>query len=157
MTRGKVISILRFFKDIDEEMRMEAEAITELEECYYQPMAAVNMDGMPHGKGGVSKPVESIVMNVPQWVTKKIERKKRRMERLDRIGIEIGRELDGLTYCEKAVIFGFYLDGLTWERISERVNYSPRQCRNIRDVALKQLEKRFSQNKAIQSFDFPKN
>lgn len=42
-------------------------------------------------------------------------------------------ELNALNYHQKAVLLAFYIDGLQWEQISERLNYSPRQCRNIRD------------------------
>ena len=60
-----------------------------------------------------------------------------------------------MNYREKAVIYGFYIDGLQWERLSQRVNYSPRQCRNIRNIALERLAKRFEQNKRISHYVFP--
>ena len=61
----------------------------------------------------------------------------------------------GLTYHERAVVLGFYIDGLQWEQISARVNYSPRQCRNIRNDALNRIARLFSQNKAVSRFNFP--
>ena len=146
MKRGKVISILRFFSTIDKEIQMNNATVEDLNDRYYLALGAVNMDGLPHGKGGVSKPVENMVANVPDYVRKKIAGKQRRNKR---------RELDRLNYYEKAVVTWFYLDGATWEQISGRLNYSPRQCRNIRDKALDRLTSWFSANKAIFTFKFP--
>lgn len=155
MKRGEVISILQFFKTIDREIQMNNAVIEELNDRYYITLGAVNMDGLPHGKGGVSKPVENMVVNVPDYVRKKIREKRRRNQRLEELGTAIGRELDRLNYYEKAVVLWFYMDGATWEQISERMSYSPRQCRNIRDKALDRLGNWFSANKAIFTFKFP--
>ena len=65
MKRGKVISILRFFSTIDKEIQMNNATVEDLNDRYYSTLGAVNMDGLPHGKGGVSKPVENMVANVP--------------------------------------------------------------------------------------------
>lgn len=157
MKRGKVISILRFFSTIEKELQMNNATIEDLNDRYYITLGAQNIDGLPHGKGGVSKPVENMVANVPDWVREKMARKQRRNKRLEELGGAIGRELDKLTFYEKAVVLWFYVDGVTWERISERLNYSPRQCRNIRDKALDRLGKLFSANKAIFTFKFPEN
>lgn len=97
---------------------------------------------MPHGKGGVSNPVERVVLNIPQSVSDTIANMRRENERLTAIKGEILSELNALNYREKAVIYGFYIDGLQWERLSQRVNYSPRQCRNIRNIALDRLARR---------------
>ena len=157
MKRGKVISILRFFSTIDKEIQMNNATIEDLNDRYYIPLCTQNIDGLPHGKGGVSKPVENMVANVPDYVRKKIEGKKRRNKRLEEVGAAIGQELDRLNFYEKAVILWFYLDGATWEQISGRLNYSPRQCRNLRDKALDRRESRFPANKAIFTFKFPEN
>ena len=111
--------------------------------------------GAPHGKGGVSNPVERVVLNIPQSVSDTIANMRRENERLTAIKGEILSELNALNYREKAVIYGFYIDGLQWERLSQRVNYSPRQCRNIRNIALDRLAKRFEQNKQISRYVFP--
>ena len=132
MKRGKVISILRFFSTIDKEIQMNNATVEDLNDRYYSTLGAVNMDGLPHGKGGVSKPVENMVANVPEYVRKKIAGKQRRNKRLEEVRSAIGRELDRLNYYEKAAVTWFYLDGATWEQISGRLNYSPRQCRKDR-------------------------
>ena len=95
------------------------------------------------------------VLQIPQSVSDTIANMRRENERLTVIKGEILSELNALNYREKAVIYGFYIDGLQWERLSQRVNYSPRQCRNIRNIALDRLAKRFEQNKQISRYVFP--
>jgi hypothetical protein len=155
MKQERVIAILDFYRDIDKTVTMNERVIRNLEDQYYSTLGAVNSDGMPHGKGGVSNPVERVVLNIPQSVSDTIANMRRENERLTVIKGEILSELNALNYREKAVIYGFYIDGLQWERLSQRVNYSPRQCRNIRNVALDRLAKRFEQNKQISRYVFP--
>ena len=156
MKREKVEIILRFYRDIDKTIKLNERVIKNLEDQYYITVGGVNLDGMPHGKGGTSSPVERVVLNIPRSVTQTIDSMNRENERLEKIKPEILSELNALNYHQKAVILGFYVDGLQWEWISERINYSPRQCRNIRDAALDLLGQRFSQNPAISRFQFPK-
>ena len=155
MKQERVIAILDFYRDIDKTVTMNERVIRNLEDQYYSTLGAVNSDGMPHGKGGVSNPVERVVLNIPQSVSDTIANMRRENERLTAIKGEILSELNALNYREKAVIYGFYIDGLQWERLSQRVNYSPRQCRNIRNIALDRLAKRFEQNKRISRYVFP--
>ena len=155
MKQERVIAILDFYRDIDKTVTMNGRVIRNLEDQYYSTLGAVNSDGMPHGKGGVSNPVERVVLNIPQSVSDTIANMRRENERLTAIKGEILSELNALNYREKAVIYGFYIDGLQWERLSQRVNYSPRQCRNIRNIALDRLAKRFEQNKQISRYVFP--
>lgn len=155
MKREKVILILRFYRDIDKAIKLNERVIKNLEDQYYMTLGAVNMDGMPHGSGGAASPVERAVLNVPRSVTNTIDGLNRENSRLAAIKAEILSELNRLTYHERAVLLGFYIEGVQWEQISARVNYSPRQCRNIRNDALNRLEKLFSQNKAVSRFDFP--
>ena len=147
MKQERVIAILDFYRDIDKTVTMNERVIRNLEDQYYSTLGAVNSDGMPHGKGGVSNPVERVVLNIPQSVSDTIANMRRENEKLTAIKGEILSELNALNYREKAVIYGFYIDGLQWERLSQRVNYSPRQCRNIRNIALERLATRFEQNK----------
>lgn len=155
MKQERVIAILDFYRDIDKTVTMNERVIRNLEDQYYSTLGAVNSDGMPHGKGGVSNPVERVVLNIPQSVSDTIANMRRENEKLTAIKGEILSELNALNYREKAVIYDFYIDGLQWERLSQRVNYSPRQCRNIRNIALDRLAKRFEQNKRISRYVFP--
>ena len=113
------------------------------------------MDGMPHGQGTPSSSVERIVMNVPVFVQRTISSMERENSELEEIKAEILSELNRLNYHQKAVMLAFYIDGVRWEQISERLHYSPRQCRNIRDSALDWLGQYFSSNKMISQYKFP--
>ena len=134
MKQERVIAILDFYRDIDKTVTMNERVIRNLEDQYYSTLGAVNSDGMPHGKGGVSNPVERVVLNIPQSVSDTIANMRRENEKLTAIKGEILSELNALNY---------------------RVNYSPRQCRNIRNIALDRLAKRFEQNKQISRYVFP--
>lgn len=155
MKREKVIAILRFYRDADKSIRLNERIIKNLEDQYYTTLCAINTDGMPRGKGTPSSPVERVVLNVPASVRRTISNLERENEKLEDIKREILSELNRLSYHEKAIILAFYIDGEQWEQISERVNYSPRQCRNIRDSALERLGTLFGRNKAVSRFGFP--
>jgi len=155
MNKGKAIAILKFYRDVDKTIRLNERVIKDLEDQYYNSVGSVNMDGMPHGKGGTSSPVERTVLNIPRSVTRTIRELEHDNDKLERIKAEILHELNRLNYHQKAVILGFYISGLQWEQISEQAHYSPRQCRNIRDTALDRLTKRFSSNRAIANYRFP--
>lgn len=157
MNRNKAIAILKYYRDADKTIRLNERVIKNLEDQYYSSVGAVNMDGMPKGKGGVSSPVEQTALNIPHSVTCTIREMERENEKLAKIKAEILQELNRLNFHQKAVVLGFYIDGEQWERISARTNYSPRQCRNIRDRALERLIKRFTANKAISRYSFPEN
>jgi hypothetical protein len=155
MNRQKVIGVLRFFRDIEKMIRLNERVIKNLEDQYYNSVGAVNIDGMPHGKGNPSSPVERAVLHIPKSVRNTISSMERDNSALEKIKAEILRELNRLNYHQKEVVLGFYIDGLQWERISERINYSPRQCRYIRENALEKLAKGFAANKLISRYRFP--
>lgn len=157
MERKKVIAILRFYRDADESVRLNEQIIKNLKDQYYITLKAVNMDGMPRGRGSASSPVEQLVLNIPPSVVNTIGSIQRENRKTVQIKEEIFSELCRLNYQKKAVIVAFYIDGLQWERISVQLNYSQRQCRNIRDSALDELGERFSHNKRISEFCFPKS
>lgn len=155
VNREKVIVILHYYRDADKAIKMNERVIKNLEDQYYSTLGAVNSDGMPHGKGTTSNPVERVVLNIPGSVTRTIDRLRRENEETERVKAEIAEELKCLNYTEKALVLGFYINGEQWERLSAHVNYSPRQCRNIRAVALDRLAKRFAVNKTISRYRFP--
>ena len=119
MNREKVIVILRYYRDADKAIKMNERVIKNLEDQYYSTLGAVNSDGMPHGKGTTSNPVERVVLNIPRSVTQTIDRLRREIEEIGKIKAEIAEELKCLNYTEKALIQGFYIEGWTvWQGIS---------------------------------------
>lgn len=155
MNRNKVIAILHYYRDAEKTIKMNERVIKNLEDQYYSTLGAVNSDGMPHGKGTTSNPVEQVVLNIPRSVTRTIERLRRENREISDIKEEIAAEMKCLNYTEKELVLGFYIDGEQWERLSARVNYSPRQCRNIRAAALDRLAKLFEANETISRYRFP--
>lgn len=155
MNRNKVIAILHYYRDAEKTIKMNERVIKNLEDQYYSTLGAVNSDGMPHGKGTTSNPVEQVVLNIPRSVTRTIERLRRENREISDIKEEIAAEMKCLNYTEKALVLGFYIDGEQWEHLSARVNYSPRQCRNIRAAALDRLAKLFEANETISRYRFP--
>ena len=77
MKQERVIAILDFYRDIDKTVTMNERVIRNLEDQYYSTLGAVNSDGMPHGKGGASNPVERVVLNIPQSVSDTIANMRR--------------------------------------------------------------------------------
>lgn len=155
MEKEKVIETLKFYPYIEKEVELNKRIIGDLEDQYYSSMGAINMDGMPKGQGGVSNPTERTVLNVPDVVRESIGEIEESNLQLHRLKVEILKELNTLPYEYKSIIFDFYVTGLHWVRISERINYSPRQCKNIRNSALEKLSAKFGKNRVISNFEFP--
>lgn len=153
--KEKVASILCYFRTIDEEIRYNDSEIAEIEEIYYSPLQAVNVDGLPHGKGGFHSTTETVALNVPESASDTIRVLQRQNESLRALKREILKELGTIGFTNKAVLYDFYIKGFQWVRISERLHYSTRQCQNLRDSALERLAKRFEKNKVISEFQFP--
>lgn len=137
MKQERVIAILDFYRDIDKTVTMNERVIRNLEDQYYSTLGAVNSDGMPHGKGGVSNHVERVVLNIPQSVSDTIANMRRENERLTAIKGEILSELNALNYREKAVIYGFYIcDNILEPAFSKafiRDNYASQSGRGTHD------------------------
>lgn len=145
MKKSKVIQLLKLFPEIDEEIRNKRSIVADLEQ-YYDPVSGIQYDGMPKGKNHISSQTEQVALNIPDYVHKEIKHYKNEIEALQEVKVEILREVSRLKLKHKKVIFGFYFNGMKWEQVAERTNYSDRQCKNIRDEALGILLRNFSQN-----------
>lgn len=155
MDKEKVINILLFFRNIDNEIKLNQKIISDIENTWYSNVGAINMDGMPHSKGSVSSPTETAALNIPDSVSKQIRSLQKENETLGSVRKEILTELAVLTYAQKVTIWDFYIKGLQWVQISGRLHYSDRHCKNIRTTALKILAVRFARNKTIKNYSFP--
>lgn len=155
MEKQAVVSILEFYKNIDEEIRLNKAAITDLEELYYSSNSGINYDGMPKGKGSASSPTENTALNVPEWVSAEMWDLQQEQKALCRVKTAIRKELNRLPYIQRTVISSFYLQEQQWVHISAQIHYSERQCKNIRDCALDKLGRRFSSNRAVSGYSFP--
>ena len=118
---------------------------------YYLPSSNSQLDGMPKAKNHISKLTEDIALNVPDGVSETIRNLNIKNERLDTLYKEILKEIQSLEYREHKVIYDFYLMNYRWEKIA-RGFYSVRQCKNIRNEALKKLQKKFKDNIYISNY-----
>lgn len=152
MDKEKVIEILDYYKEIDGEIAFYRRTLTDYENQYYNTMSAIVSDGMPHGKNHISRIVENAALNIPYYVREIMKDYAERVETLQRLKSQILQEVSRLKLKEKTIIFDYYIYGMKWEQVAERIHYSDRQCKNIRDAAVEKLAERFENNAAIKGF-----
>lgn len=81
-----------------------------------------------------------------------IEEYKRKVKNLQNLKTQILQEVSRLNLKEKSIIFDYYIHGMKWEQVAEQNSYSARQCKNIRNAAIKNLSERFENNPYIKGF-----
>ena len=131
MKNWEVEAILKFYKDIDLDIKVTGEWLEQYESVY-DTTGAINYDGMP----GTD-------------TAERIKELKGRIQELKKLRTEISKEIYSLTPIHKAIICGFYLQGQKWERIAEQISYSVRQSKNIRCVALEVLGGKLARNRNV--------
>lgn len=151
MKKGKVIEILMYYRNIDNEIKINKCIADDLEE-QYNSMGAISIDGMPKAQGNISRVTENIALNLPDGLSSEISLYRGKMNDLHKLKTEILKEVSCLEYRQKSIVVDFYLYGLKWEQVAVRNNYSERQCKNIRNEALKSLAPKFSGNKVIAEY-----
>ena len=152
MDKERVIQILDFYKEIDGEISIYRRILRDYESQYYNTIGAMANDGQPKGKNHISRPVENAALNIPDYVRADMEKYENEIKRLQRIKSQILQEISRLKLKEKTIIFDYYIYGMKWEQVAERNHYSDRQCKNIRDEAVKKLAERFQSNEFIKEF-----
>lgn len=146
-----VIAIIEYCREIPQAIKLNKRVISNLEDMYYLPSSNSQLDGMPKAKNHISKLTEDIALNVPDGVSETIRNLNIKNERLDTLYKEILKEIQSLEYREHKVIYDFYLMNYRWEKIAGGF-YSVRQCKNIRNEALKKLQKKFEKNIYISNY-----
>ena len=148
MRKGKVLKILELFPEIDGEINTRRSIISDLEQ-YYNPIQGVGYSNTTKGKYANSNQTERIAMNIPDYVRGDIQQYKKEIEELQKVKVEILKEVARLTMKQKNVIFGYYFNKMKWEQVAEWTHYSERQCKNIRDGAVERLLKGFEKNRVL--------
>lgn len=146
----KTIAVIEHCRDIPKQIRMNKKIIKNIEDQYYYP-ASVEFDGQPRGKGGTSSPTEMLALNIPDGVSKLRKDLEKENKKLERLYNAVMKEIRKLEYREQKVIYEFYIQGYMWRKISQGF-YSIRQCKNIRNEAIKKLKKQFSENQEIKLY-----
>lgn len=148
MKNSEVEAILKFYKDIDLDIKVTGEWLEQYESVY-DTRGAINYDGMPHGNN-ISDSTALLAIEIAKTDTAdRIRVLKGRVKDLKKLRTEILKEISSLNPIHKAIVCGFYLQGQKWERIAEQISYSVRQSKNIRCVALEVLGGKFARNKNI--------
>ena len=152
MNRRKVLKLLELFPEIDGEIRARRSIISDLEQ-YYNPIQGIGHSDTTKGKYANSKQTERIAMNIPDYVRTDIQEYTKEIEKLQKVKVEILKEVARLTMKQKNVIFGYYFHKMKWEQVAEGTHYSERQCKNIRDAAVERLLKGFENNRILSEYE----
>ena len=148
MKNSEVEAILKFYKDIDIDIKVASEWLEQYEE-QYNTVGAIIYDGMPKGNN-LSDSTASLAIALSQTdIKESIDNLTKRVRELKKLRTEILKEISTLKPIHKIIIDGFYIKGQKWEQIGERINYSVRQSKNIRCVALTVLGSKIARNKNI--------
>ena len=152
MNRRKVLKLLELFPEIDGEIRARRSIISDLEQ-YYNPIQGIGYSDTTKGKYANSNQTERIAMNIPDYVRTDIQEYTKEIEKLQKVKVEILKEVARLTKKKKNVIFGYYFHKMKWEQVAEGTHYSERQCKNIRDAAVERLLKGFENNRILSEYE----
>lgn len=152
MSKEKVRKMLKFFPEIDGEISARRSIISDLEQ-YYNPIQGIDYGDQKDGKYAKYNKTERRAMEIPEYVRGDIQHYKSEIEGLQKVKVEILKEVSRLTMKQKNVIFGYYFHGMKWEKVAERMHYSERQCKNIRDGAVEWLLKRFEKNRVLSAYE----
>lgn len=150
MCKEKVVQLLQLFPEIDGEIRVRKNIVSDLEQ-YYDTRGAIRYDGIPGGKYNISSPTER-ALDIPDYVSVEIRKYTEEITELQKVKVEILKEVSRLKLKHKNVIFGFYFHGMKWEQVANGTHYSERQCKNIRDEALEKLLQSFCKNRVLVTY-----
>lgn len=149
VSKERVIEILKYYKEIGGEIKIQKKIVNDLNEQYYDPIKASDNRGMA---GAIIKRTEDVAMEIPNEIRGEIREYEERIRELRELKTKILREVSRLNLKEKSIIFDFYINGLKWKQVAERNGYSERQCKNIRDAAVEKLAKYFGNSNTILRF-----
>ncbi len=152
MSKNKVLKLLEMFPEIDGNIKANRNIISDLEQCY-NPIQSVRYSDISKGKYANSNQTERKALNIPDYVSVDIQHYKQEVEELQKLKVEILKEVSRLTMKQKNVIFGYYFHGMKWEQVAKRMHYSERQCKNIRNGAVEKLLKGFANNYLLLNYE----
>lgn len=148
MRNSEVEAILQFYKNIDLDIKVTSEWL-ERYNLPYDTRGAVNYDGMPHGSSTTDRVALLATSLAASDNLETVRELEERVKELKKLRTEILKEISTLSPVHKAIVDSFYIKGQKWERISEQINYSVRQCKNIRCVALEVLGGKLARNRNV--------
>lgn len=124
---------LNSYRELREEHNQLADELARLEALMRTP-SGPNLDGVPRGSD-ISKPVERFVVKYMD-----LERKYRaQINNLLAGQAKIEDIIEALEPTERRLARYRYIDGLSWENVCEKMNYSWRQTHRIHSAMLDKL------------------
>lgn len=133
MTREEVKQRLNGYQHVRMERRQLLERIIRLETRLTAP-GAQNLDGMPHGSGRGDALANGVAMLAE---LRDLYREKE--GELAQAQIDIEHLIENLDPIERVIARYRYIDGLHWEQICVKVNYSWRQTHRIHSDMIDKL------------------
>lgn len=106
MKNWEVEAILKFYKDIDLDIKVTGEWL-ERYESVYDTTGAINYDGMPHGSNTSDSTALLAIEIAGTDTAERIKELKDRIQELKKLRTEISKEIYSLTPIHKAIICGF--------------------------------------------------
>ena len=125
---------LRNYKHLKNEIRQLEETVQELEVSMTSPRSP-HMDAMPRACPDGAGPTERLAIQHLQL----IELYNEKLAALRSEQMRIEKAIDKLEPVERLILRRRYLEGLTWEEVAVRSNYSWRQVHRIHGRALEHL------------------
>ena len=126
---------LRNYQKIKREREQLERKLAEVETLLYYPKIP-QLSDMPHGGSNEGNPQEDLAIH-------HIELQELYREKIDELAKEqlaIERAIEPLNSTARQLMRYRYLDGLKWEEVCVKMNYSWSQTHNIHGAALKQLQ-----------------
>ena len=96
MERSKVIELLEYYKDIDGEVSIYRKIINDLTDQYYNPIGAIQCDGLPKGKNNISRQTENMALNIPDFVSGEIKDYEAKVQQLQSLKAQLLQEISRL-------------------------------------------------------------
>lgn len=155
MERENVKRILRFYTDIEGHIAFARSELSNYEDRFYGLHNSSGFSGAPSKTNKISNLTESVVLNIPDSASRKMDELRAEIERLYSLQAAIFTEICKLPLVEKTIIVDFYIKKRQWVQISSSVHYGETQCKKIRNKALEKLGGFFEQNELVKNFNYP--
>ena len=125
---------LKEYINIKRERDQLREMLDEIEATLYHPKIQ-HMAGMPSNISDGNRQEDLIVKHIDLQ-----DRYKAKIEELAARQLEVEKAIDALRPPHRMLLRYRYIDGLTWEQVSERLHYSWSQTHRLHREALQMLE-----------------
>jgi DNA-directed RNA polymerase specialized sigma subunit len=122
------------YRDLLTERAQLEEELKKVEALMTSP-SSTRLDGMPRSHSGPSDPVQHAVVKRDELHT----RYKTKIAEMLEEQTVIEALIDSLEPTERQPARYRYIDGLTWEEVSEKMNYGTRQPHRIHDRMIEKL------------------